>query len=86
MAMTPDAATPQVRAFNPAVVAQFAGVTLIWGSTWIVIHSQLALVPPAWSVAYRFLIAGGVLFAICLLRRDLRQQFLDLTRATMASR
>ncbi|HPU16254.1 MAG TPA: hypothetical protein PK808_09210 [Polymorphobacter sp.] len=52
MTVAPGAAeAPQVRAFNPAVVAQFAGVTLIWGSTWIVIHSQLALVPPAWSVA-----------------------------------
>ncbi len=69
----PAPATP-VRAVNAIVAAQFAGVTLIWGSTWIVIHSQLALVPPAWSVAYRFMLAGGVMLALCLLRADLRAQ------------
>ena len=37
--------------------------TLIWGTTWIVIRGQLGTVPPIWSVAYRFLIAGGVMFA-----------------------
>lgn len=73
-----DPAVP-VRAVNATAAAQFAGVTLIWGSTWIVIHSQLALVPPAWSVAYRFMLAGGVLLAFCLLRRDLRAQLRAFT-------
>jgi len=42
---------------------EFAAVTLIWGSTWLIIKGQLGTVPPAWSVAYRFAIAGAVLAA-----------------------
>ncbi|HSX55365.1 MAG TPA: EamA family transporter [Sphingomonas sp.] len=41
-----------------SVLIPFAAVTLIWGSTWIVITGQLGVVPPTWSVTYRFLIAG----------------------------
>ncbi len=41
--------------------AEFALVTLIWGSTWLVIKGQLGLVAPVWSVAYRFLVAAAVL-------------------------
>jgi len=40
------------------VMLPFMVVTLIWGSTWIVIRDQLGVVPPAWSVSYRFLLAG----------------------------
>ena len=36
----------------------FAIFTAIWGSTWIVIRDQLGVVPPQWSVAYRFIIAA----------------------------
>jgi len=41
-----------------AILIPFAIVTLIWGSTWIVIRDQLGTVPPSWSVTYRFLVAG----------------------------
>ena len=40
--------------------------TLIWGTTWIVILGQLGTVPPSWSVTYRFLTAGAVMFAYAL--------------------
>lgn len=40
------------------MLVPFVIVTLIWGSTWIVIRDQLGAVPPSWSVSYRFLIAG----------------------------
>jgi drug/metabolite transporter (DMT)-like permease len=43
---------------------EFGLVTLIWGSTWLVIKGQLGVVPPVWSVAYRFIIAGVVLAAV----------------------
>src|ERR1700740_2861015 len=39
------------------VVLPFIIFTAIWGSTWIVIRSQLGTVPPQWSVTYRFVIA-----------------------------
>jgi len=51
------------------VLLQFATVTLIWGSTWSVIRGQLGVVPPSWSVAYRFLLAGGMMILFCLATR-----------------
>ncbi|MET0264220.1 MAG: EamA family transporter [Duganella sp.] len=43
---------------------------LIWGSTFFAITLQLGDVAPAASVAYRFGLAGAVLFAWCALRGD----------------
>lgn len=40
------------------IVLPFIIFTIIWGSTWIVIRDQLGVVPPQWSVSYRFLIAA----------------------------
>ena len=40
------------------VTLPFIIFTAIWGSTWIVIRDQLGVVPPQWSVAYRFVIAA----------------------------
>lgn len=48
------------------VLLQFAICTLIWGSTWIVIRTQLGTVPPSWSVAYRFLAAGTMMALYCV--------------------
>jgi drug/metabolite transporter (DMT)-like permease len=45
------------------VAIPFIVCTLIWSSTWLVIRTQLGVVPPAWSVAYRFLIATVVMAA-----------------------
>jgi drug/metabolite transporter (DMT)-like permease len=42
----------------------FLLITLIWSSTWLVIKGQLGVVPPVWSVSYRFLIAGVTMLAI----------------------
>lgn len=46
----------------------FIIVTLIWGSTWLVIRDQLSVVPPLWSVSYRFLLAGGVMLGVAAAR------------------
>ncbi|WP_374145013.1 DMT family transporter [Sphingomonas sp. 28-63-12] len=48
----------------------FAIVTLIWGSTWIVIRDQIGIVPPSWSVSYRFLIAGVVMLGYAAYRGE----------------
>ena len=45
------------------VLLPFLLITLIWGSTWIVIRDQLGTVPPSWSITYRFMIAGAAMFA-----------------------
>jgi drug/metabolite transporter (DMT)-like permease len=48
---------------DPKVLVPFLLITLIWSSTWIVIKDQLGAVPPAWSVTYRFVVAGAAMFA-----------------------
>ncbi|MBT2188569.1 DMT family transporter [Sphingobium sp. H33] len=40
------------------IILPFLIVTLIWSSTWIVIRDQLGVVPPSWSVCYRFAVAA----------------------------
>ena len=54
---------------TPRIFVPFAVATLIWGSTWIVIRDQLAVVPPSWSVTYRFAIAAAGMFAWVLMTR-----------------
>ena len=56
--------TDQDSAFlKPRVLLPFLLITLIWGSTWIVIKDQLGTVPATWSVTYRYIIAAGAMFA-----------------------
>ena len=54
---------------KPRVLIPFIIITLIWGSTWIVIRDQLGPVPAAWSITYRYLIAAAAMFAYAALRR-----------------
>ncbi len=49
---------PPPQSTRAAILVPFMLVTLIWGSTWLVIRDQLAVVPPSWSVTYRFIVAG----------------------------
>jgi drug/metabolite transporter (DMT)-like permease len=44
------------------VMIPFAVATLIWGSTWLVIRGQLGVVPPTWSVCYRFVVGAAAMF------------------------
>ena len=57
--------TGQVRVAIP-----FAITTLIWSSTWFVIRTQLGVVPPMWSVTYRFAVAAVGMAAVAKLRGD----------------
>jgi drug/metabolite transporter (DMT)-like permease len=47
-----------------SVALPFVIFTAIWGSTWIVIRGQLGVVPPQWSVTYRFVIAAAAMAAV----------------------
>jgi drug/metabolite transporter (DMT)-like permease len=58
------------RSTRAAILVPFGIVTLIWGSTWLVIRDQIAVVPPIWSVTYRFAIAGTLMTALALVRRE----------------
>jgi drug/metabolite transporter (DMT)-like permease len=59
---TPAVTAPPTRRLGTAVLLPFIVITLIWGSTWLVIRDQLGVVPPSWSVTWRFLIASLVMF------------------------
>lgn len=62
--------TAAPRSASAAILIPFALVTLIWGSTWIVIRDQLGVVPPTWSVTYRFLVAGVAMTLYALWRGE----------------
>ena len=49
---------------KPRVLIPFIIITLIWGSTWIVIRDQLGPVPAAWSITYRYMIAAAAIEAL----------------------
>jgi drug/metabolite transporter (DMT)-like permease len=61
MSPAPEFAPPN--STRARILVPFAIVTLIWGSTWLVIRDQIAVVPPSWSVSYRFLVAGVAMAA-----------------------
>jgi drug/metabolite transporter (DMT)-like permease len=62
---------------SPRVLIPFMLTGTIWGSTWFVITGQIAGVPAAWGVFYRFMLATPALFALAVLMKNR----LRLTRA-----
>ncbi len=54
--------------FTPRLLVYFAIITFIWGSTWLVIKTQLGVVPASWAVAYRFLLGGSAMMLMALVR------------------
>ncbi|MBI0475826.1 EamA family transporter [Sphingomonas sp. MA1305] len=62
------AAPPQ--STRAAILIPFAIVTLVWGSTWLVIRDQLGVVPPNWSVTYRFIVAGTAMAIVAAVKRE----------------
>jgi drug/metabolite transporter (DMT)-like permease len=61
--------TPAPTLFTPRILIPFLIVTLIWGSTWLVIRDQLGTVPPSWSVTYRFTVAAIGMFILAIFQR-----------------
>lgn len=53
---------------HTALVLAFAAIYLIWGSTYLGIRIAVETMPPFLMAAARFLLAGGVLFAVVKLR------------------
>ena len=51
---------------SPRVLIPFLLTGTIWGSTWFVITGQIAGVPAAWGVFFRFMLATPALFALAL--------------------
>ena len=46
---------------DASIIIPFVIFTGVWGSTWIVIRDQLGVVPPQWSVTYRFVVAAAAM-------------------------
>lgn len=68
-----DALLVQAADERPPVTAFYYVLTvLIWGTSWIAIKNQLGVVPFEASIAYRFALAGVVLFLVLLLTHRLR--------------
>ena len=63
-------APPLDAATERRILLPFVCVTLIWGSTWLVIHTQLGLVPPMWSVTYRFTLGALAMFGVAAATRQ----------------
>mgnify|MGYP005849500771 CR=1 FL=1 len=62
-ATTPEACD-EPSMLSARVLVPFLLVSLIWGSTWLVIKDQVSSVPPTWSVSYRFTVAAIGMFAL----------------------
>ncbi|GAA0657436.1 drug/metabolite transporter (DMT)-like permease [Sphingomonas insulae] len=61
---------PPPQSTRAAILVPFALVTLIWGSTWLVIRDQLGIVPPSWSVTYRFIVAGLAMVVVAKVKGE----------------
>ena len=55
---------------EPGIAIPFLLVTVIWGSTWLVIKDQIGLGSASWSVAWRFAIAAVGMALLALMRGD----------------
>src|SRR5689334_10911416 len=52
------------------LVAAFAAVYVFWGSTYLAIKYAIETLPPLLMAGSRFLVAGTILFAYAMLRKD----------------
>ena len=61
-------ATPAPRASRGQLIAAFAAVYVLWGSTYLAIRFAIETLPPWLMASARFVIAGGILYAIARAR------------------
>ncbi|MGL5837960.1 MAG: DMT family transporter [Sphingorhabdus sp.] len=66
----PPVAAAEPGLFNARVAVPFLVVSLIWGSTWLVIRDQISVVPASWSVTYRFILAALGMFVLAAIMRQ----------------
>jgi drug/metabolite transporter (DMT)-like permease len=53
---------------DPRTVLAFAAIYLLWGATFLAIRVAVVEIPPFFTAGVRFLIAGGLLYALVRLR------------------
>jgi drug/metabolite transporter (DMT)-like permease len=63
---------------SPRVLAAFAAVYVIWGSTYLAIRLAIETIPPLLMAGVRFVVAGVILLPLALLSGDRRHDRLTL--------
>lgn len=58
--------TAQTRPNRLAVIAAFAAIYLIWGSTYLAVHYAVQTIPPLYTAGIRHLIGGSILLSWAL--------------------
>src|SRR4051812_1813361 len=64
--MTPTSIGESAAASRARIVAAFATVYIVWGSTYLAIKYAIATIPPFLMAGSRFLLAGALLYAFAL--------------------
>ena len=64
MNLSPDSSTPT----RTALIAAFASIYVIWGSTYLGIRVAVETMPPFLMAGTRFVLAGGILFTFLQMR------------------
>ena len=80
--MTSTAARPSAPPSRALVIAAFAAIYIIWGSTYLAIRVAIETIPPFLMAGTRFLIAGSLLYGWARIRGTPRPP-LDAWRAAV---
>jgi drug/metabolite transporter (DMT)-like permease len=65
------------------LILAVAAVWLLWGSTFAAMRFAVATIPPFVMASSRFLLAGAILYAICIVRGKAKPSRDDLVRAAI---
>lgn len=76
-------ATTGIEPRQGRIVAAFAAVYLIWGSTYLAIRFAIETIPPHLMASARFLVAGAILYAFARLRGAPRPTFANWRAAVV---
>jgi drug/metabolite transporter (DMT)-like permease len=76
-------ATTGIEPRQGKIVAAFAAVYLIWGSTYLAIRFAIETIPPHLMAAARFLVAGAILYAWARIRGAPRLTFANWRAAAV---
>ncbi len=62
--LEPSGGRKKMNRFNVRLIAAFAAVYIIWGSTYLAIHFAIETIPPLLMAGVRFLIAGALTYGV----------------------
>lgn len=67
------------------IVAAFAAIYLVWGSTYIAIVFAIKSIPPLLLVGFRYITAGLLLFVFCRLRGQSLPNFASIRKLSVSA-